>query len=49
MRKLILLTILVSFSLQAQNITVSSGKSFTVQKTGSVTVAGTLAIVVRLP
>ena len=40
MRKLILLTILVSFSLQAQNITVSSGKSFTVQKTGSVTVAG---------
>jgi len=42
MRKLILLTILVSFSLQAQNITVSSGKSFTVEKTGSVKIAGNL-------
>ena len=37
-----LLTILVSFSLQAQNITVSSGKSFTVEKTGSVKIAGNL-------
>jgi len=40
MRKLILLIILVSFTLQAQHITVGVGKSFTVEKTGSVTVAG---------
>jgi len=42
MKKLILLTALVSFTMQAQNITVSSGKSFTVEKTGSVKVAGNL-------
>ena len=42
MRKLMLLTILVSFSLQAQNLTVSAGKSFTVEKTGSVKIAGNL-------
>ena len=42
MRKLILFTTLVSFSLQAQNVTVSSGKSFTVEKTGSVKIAGNL-------
>jgi hypothetical protein len=40
MRKLILLTTLVSFTLQAQNITVASGKSFTIEKTGSVTMSG---------
>ena len=40
MRKLILLTTLVSFTLQAQNITVASGKSFTVEKTGSVIMSG---------
>ena len=40
MRKLILLTTLVSFTLQAQNITVASGKSFTVEKTGSVIISG---------
>ena len=40
MRKLILLTTLVSFTLQAQNITVASGKSFTIEKTGSVIMSG---------
>ena len=35
-----LLITLVSFTLQAQNITVASGKSFTIEKTGSVTVSG---------
>ena len=40
MRKLILLTTLVSFTLQSQNITVASGKSFTIEKTGSVTMSG---------
>jgi hypothetical protein len=40
MKKLILLIILVSFTLQAQHITVGVGKSFTVEKTGSVTVEG---------
>ena len=40
MRKLILLITLVSFTLQAQNITVASGKSFTIEKTGSVTMSG---------
>ena len=40
MKKLILLTALVSFTLQAQNLTVSSGTSFTVDKTGSVTITG---------
>ena len=42
MRKLILLTTLVSFSFQAQNLTVSAGKSFTIEKTGSVKIAGNL-------
>ena len=42
MRKLILLTTLVSFSFQAQNLTVSSGKSWTVEKTGSVKIDGNL-------
>ncbi len=40
MKKLILLITMVSFTLQAQNLTVSSGKSFTVEKTGSVTITG---------
>ena len=40
MRKLILLITMVSFTLQAQNLTVSSGTSFTVDKTGSVTITG---------
>ena len=40
MRKLIILTTLVSFTLQAQNITVASGKSFTIEKTGSVIMSG---------
>jgi hypothetical protein len=42
MRKLILLIAFVSFSIQAQNITVSSGKSFTVEKAGSVQLYGNL-------
>ena len=42
MRKLILLIAFVSFSIQAQNITVSSGKSFTVEKAGSVQIYGDL-------
>jgi hypothetical protein len=42
MRKLILLIAVVSFSIQAQNITVSSGKSFTVEKAGSVQIYGDL-------
>jgi len=42
MRNLILLLALVSFTMQAQNITVSSGKSFTVEKTGSVQLYGNL-------
>ena len=42
MRKLILLIAFVSFSIQAQNITVSSGKSFTVEKAGSVQLYGDL-------
>ena len=40
MKKLILLITMVSFTLQAQNLTVSSGTSFTVEKTGSVTITG---------
>ena len=40
MKKLTLLITMVSFTLQAQNLTVSSGKSFTVEKTGSVTITG---------
>tara|TARA_B110001452_G_scaffold265339_1_gene269819 strand:+ start:290 stop:1852 length:1563 start_codon:yes stop_codon:yes gene_type:complete len=40
MKKLILLITMVSFTLQAQNLTVSSGTSFTVDKTGSVTITG---------
>lgn len=35
-----LLITMVSFTLQAQNLTVSSGTSFTVDKTGSVTITG---------
>lgn len=42
MRKLILLIAFVSFSIQAQNITVNSGKSFTVEKAGSVQLYGNL-------
>ena len=42
MRILILLIAVVSFSIQAQNITVSSGKSCTVDKTGSVQLYGNL-------
>ena len=42
MRKLILLIAFVSFSIQAQNITVNSGKSFTVEKAGSVQIYGDL-------
>jgi len=42
MRKLILLIAFVSFSIQAQNITVSSGKSFTIEKAGSVQLYGDL-------
>ena len=42
MRKLILLIAFVSFSIQAQNITVNSGKSFTVEKAGSVQIYGNL-------
>jgi hypothetical protein len=42
MKKIILLTALVSFTIQAQNITVSSGKSFTIEKTGSVQLYGNL-------
>ena len=42
MRKLILLIAFVSFSIQAQNITVSSGKSFTVGEAGSVQIYGNL-------
>ena len=40
MKKLILLLCFVSFLTKAQNITVASGKSFTVEKTGSVTMSG---------
>jgi hypothetical protein len=40
MKELILLTTLMSFSLQAQNLTVSAGTSFTIDKTGSVTITG---------
>jgi len=40
MKKLILLIAFVSFSIQSQDITVSSGKSFTIEKTGSVTMTG---------
>ena len=42
MRKLILLIAFVSFSIQAQNITVNSGKSFTVGEAGSVQIYGNL-------
>jgi len=42
MRKLILLIAFVSFSIQAQNITVNSGKSFTVEKAGAVQLYGNL-------
>ena len=42
MKKLILLITMVSFTVQAQNLTVSSGKSWTVEKTGSVKIAGNL-------
>ena len=40
MKKLTLLLCFVSFLTKAQNITVASGKSFTVEKTGSVTMSG---------
>ena len=40
MKKLILLLCFVSFLTKAQNITVASGKSFTIEKTGSVTMSG---------
>ena len=40
MRKLTLLLCFVSFLTNGQNITVDSGKSFTIEKTGSVTMSG---------
>ena len=40
MKKLILLVSLVSFTMQAQNVTVNSGRSFTIQSTSSLTVGG---------
>ena len=40
MRKLTLLLCFVSFLTNGQNITVASGKSFTIEKTGSVTISG---------
>ena len=40
MKKLTLLLCFVSFLTNGQNITVASGKSFTVEKTGSVTMSG---------
>ena len=40
MKKLILLISFISFLAKAQDITVASGKSFTVEKTGSVTMSG---------
>ena len=43
MKKLTLLLCFVSFLIKAQNITVDSGGSFTIEKTGSVTVSGTFS------
>jgi hypothetical protein len=40
MKKLILLISFISFLAKAQDITVASGKSFTIEKTGSVTMSG---------
>ena len=40
MKKLTLLLCFVSFSTNGQNITVASGKSFTIEKTGAVTMSG---------
>ena len=40
MKKIIVLFSLFYFSIHAQNISVSSGRSFTIEKTGSVTVGG---------
>ena len=40
MKKLTLLLCFVSFLTKAQNITVASGKSFTIEKTGAVTMNG---------
>ena len=40
MKKLTLLLCFVSFLTKAQNISVASGKSFTIEKTGSVTMSG---------
>ena len=40
MKKLTLLLCFVSFLTKAQNITVASGKSFTIEKTGAVTMSG---------
>ena len=38
MKKLILLVLLVSFTMQAQNVTVNEGRSFTIQSTSSLTI-----------
>ena len=43
MKKLTLLLCFVSFLTKAQNITVASGKSFTIEKTGAVTMSGTFS------
>ena len=43
MKKLILLISFISFLAKAQDITVASGKSFTIEKTGSVTMSGNLS------
>ena len=40
MKKLILLVSLLSFSMHSQNVTVNSGRSFTIQSTSSLTVGG---------
>ena len=43
MKKLTLLLCFVSFLTKAQNITVASGKSFTIEKTGAVTMSGSFS------
>jgi len=40
MKKLTLLLCFVSFLINGQNLTVASGKSFTVEKTGALTMSG---------
>jgi hypothetical protein len=40
MKKIIFVLCLFCFSTHAQNISVSSGKSFTIEKTASITIAG---------